>query len=171
MRERDRPRCHLPILPESDEEILSQYRARAEKNDPRAIWNLATCYKEGNFGCPVDFGKALELYERGVDLSSADACYDLGSFYWDGDHGLPQDDEKARMYFKKAAIAGDSYARSNLGTLEWHHGNFSLAIRHWRIAAAAGMKSVVVVSSRSSRSNGFLQLRPDLLLDVSASLA
>ena len=37
-------------------------------------------------------------------------------------------------------MAGNPHSRTYLGTLEAQSGNFPLAIRHWSIAAAAGVK-------------------------------
>ena len=130
--------CRAPY-PDS-KELLSRYRARAEKNDPNAIWNLAAFYETGKYECPIDSHKALELYEKAVSLSSAEACNSLAIRYMEGALGLGQDYEKARMYWEMAAMAGDPYSHANLGNLEGRSGNFLLAIRHWRFAAAAGVK-------------------------------
>lgn len=54
--------------------------------------------------------------------------------------GLRQDEERARKYYELAAMAGNPHSRTYLGTLEAQSGNFPLAIRHWRIAAAVGVQ-------------------------------
>lgn len=53
--------------------------------------------------------------------------------------GVERDDEtKERCYLEMATKGGNAWARHNLGAFKAENGDWTLAMRHWRILAASG---------------------------------
>ena len=118
--------------------VLKAITARAEKNYPDAVHELALMHKKGLAGLPVNEEKALELAKRAADLGCAEAQYALGLSYERGELGLEVDNEKTRNLWGSSARNGHVKARYALGRDEFSEGNMIDAVRHWRIAAASG---------------------------------
>jgi TPR repeat protein len=130
---------------EIDSHVMKGYMARAEKNDPQAIWQLALSYKSGSgVLVPVNEKKALELTKRAADLGNTEAQYSLGLSYERGDLGLEVDKEKGRNLLESAAKGGNVKARFTLGRDELSKGNIIDSVRHWHIAAASGFEHAMV---------------------------
>ena len=127
--------------PDSDEELLARYRKRVERKDPQALNNLAMHYGEGRLGLPVDQAKCIDLLRQSADLCCPAAHYQLGNFYDDGKMGLEQNEAEALKYWKKAAGGGHCFAQHNLGNAEYQNGEYSAAMRHWRLSASGGFKN------------------------------
>ena len=130
-------RCSNARLFVIPEEISIGLKKRAELGDASAMTRLALWYMFGKGGLSKDEGKAFKLCRQAADLGHAEAYSLLGSFYSVGE-GVVQDVEKARKYFALAAMKGHAQARFFLGQFEHTIGNKDLAVRHWRISAAAG---------------------------------
>jgi len=130
------PFCRTPT-PDSDEEVIKQYKERMKLNDANAIYNLGGFYKQGLIGLPQNTAKALELYHKAGELGSANAYYCLGCAYRLGE-GVERDEEKNKHYWELAAIEGDVNARRNLGAYEGNAGNMDRALKHFMIAAKDG---------------------------------
>ena len=125
----------------SDSELVSfslkAITAKAEKNDPEAVYELALAHKSGS-GVPVNEKRALELTKRAADLGSTAAQYSLGLSYYQGRYGLEVDEGKAWDLWESAAKAGNVESRHMLGRTEYSKKNLIDAVRHWHIAAASG---------------------------------
>ena len=129
------PFCRTPT-PTSDE-IVEQYKKRAELGDTDAIRNLGCCYSDGDDGLTQDHAKALELWHQAAKLGNMESYYNIGVAYYDGE-GVERDEKKANHYFELAAMGGVVAARHNLGVLEWRAGNMNMALKHFMIAAGCG---------------------------------
>ena len=113
-------------------------KKRVEASDPDAIVLLANYYYGGECGLPQDQGKAIELWLRAGELGHADSYYNVGVAY-DSGAGVEWDEKKAKHYYELAAMGGSSTARHNLGCSEYNAGNANRAVKHWMIAAGAGL--------------------------------
>ena len=118
--------------------LVERYEKRMEMGDATAASNIAGWYREGMYGLPRDAAKSFELYNRAVEMGSDSAAYQFGAAYWNGDGEVARDEAKAKEYMELGAARGSLLARYYLGDMEWHHGNTDVAIKHWRVAAAAG---------------------------------
>ena len=102
---------------------------------------LGQYYSNGEHGAPVDERKALELYHRAASLGHCRSCSKLAKAYLFGELGLAVDMEEAKRHWVHCAKRGDAEARHNLGNIEFYDGNLDLAVRYYRISAAAGVKA------------------------------
>ena len=108
-----------------------------EAKDPIAIYNLGGFYRDGVFGFPQDYTKALELWHRAGELGCADAYCRIAYVYSKG-VGVKVDKKKAKHYYELAAIGGNEVARHNLGGNEAIAGNYDRALKHWMISIRSG---------------------------------
>ena len=129
--------CRRPHA-KNDTDLIRRYEERIEKDDTRAMTNLALKFRDGTNGLRKGEAKASELINRAADLGSAEALGTLGVWAANGQPGSIPDRAKAKEYFEDAAAKGDTLSRHNLGNLLAGEGNFELAIKHWHLAAAAG---------------------------------
>ena len=135
----DNEKCHhcRTLWAYSDEEMVKRNEVRVKANDSEAIFNRGNYYREGRYGFPQDYGKALELYHRVADLDYTIAYTAIGYAYENG-QGVKVDKEKAKHYYELAAMGGEATARNNLGIEEEDKGNFERALKHYMIAVAGG---------------------------------
>ena len=129
--------CRVPIY-EIDSERLERMEAMIGKGDPRAMFNLALDYLAEKHGLARDEAKAVELLQRAADLGCSEALTSLGNFFLKGDLGFIQDVEKAVACWEDAAKKGDVVAQLNLGQIAADYQEHNLAIKHFKLAAAAG---------------------------------
>ena len=134
--ERKCPFCRTPA-PYSDEEYNERLLKRVELDDAEAIFTVGCDYRDGQFGFPQDYDKALELFVRAGDLGCTEAYCNVGYAYENG-NGVEIDTKKADHYYKLAAIEGNEVARYNLGNNEQRAGNMNRALKHYMIAAGGG---------------------------------
>jgi len=134
--------CRVPAFT-TDSELIKEYEERVDKGDVDAMVMLARYYKEGELGLVRDEAKALELTRRAADLGSPDALGRLGSCFLYGELGVIRDEEKARVHWEDAAKKGDAISRCILGVFEEENEEHDLAIKHYKLAAAAGDESAV----------------------------
>jgi len=132
--------CREP-KPKNGSEYVKRLEERIDKGDLKAMVNLAGYYTDGKLGLARDNVKALELFQRAADLGSRNALMKLGICFFSGELGVIPNEEKGVAYFKDATKKGDASARHNLGVIE-EEGNqrHDLAIRHYKLAAAAGVE-------------------------------
>ena len=135
--------CRQPTA-DSSEITIRRTNERVERGDSHGMKQLALFYLEGEYGLPKDDAKALDLMRQSAELGEIDAKYALAVFSMTGDLGLEIDEAKSIIYFEQAAKGGNVLARFNLGQKEFRNRNFKRAIRHWRIAAAAGYDEAVM---------------------------
>ena len=124
----------------------SRYEERIRKCDGRAACNLACKYRDGDARMNIakDEVKSLELFHHAADdLGYSKAMMKLGSVYRHGLDGVPKDQTKGWKYVEDAVKMGDAPARSLLGAIEAENGNIKLALRHCKLAAAAGVEHSV----------------------------
>ena len=123
----------------------SEYEERIRKGDGQAACYLAKLYRDGyrdgdaDMNIPQDIVKSFELFHHAAhDLGSSDAKAELGRMYSCGEDGAPEDETKGREYLEDAIKMGNVSARNTLAIIEAQEDNIDLAIRHWKLAAAAG---------------------------------
>jgi len=131
------PFCRTPFY-ESEEEMIKQERKRMEADDPLAVYNLGSYYRDGKYGFRQDYTKALELFHRSGELGYAEAYGNIGITYSLGGRGVEVDKKKGVYYYELAAMAGDEIARNKLGLNETRAGNYDRALKHFMIAVRGG---------------------------------
>jgi TPR repeat protein len=134
--------CRVPV-PEKDSEFVKQFEQRVDKGDVKAMLNLAAKYRDGQDGLARDEEKALELMHRAADLGHPEALGWFGKCFWEGVCGVIQDAEKGVAYWEDAAKKGDATSRCILGMFEKKKQQHDLAIKHFKLAAAAGEEDAV----------------------------
>ena len=90
-----------------------------------------------------DFAGALQWLRRAAEGGLLRAQLDLGGIYYAGGHGLEADARQAYDWFQKAAAQGSKEAEVFMGMLQYEgrlgEKNVQEAMKHWRIAAEAGI--------------------------------
>ena len=109
-----------------------------DKGDRDGFYQLAGYYARGMCGLRQDVVKANELLLKAGQLGSAEAYCNLGNSYLKA-RGVDRDMKKAIYYWELAAMGGYVDARYNLGLEEVKKGNIHRAMKHFMIAAKAGM--------------------------------
>jgi len=133
--------CREPVL-NNDSELIKSLEERIDKKgDLMAMVTLASHYLEGWLA--HDDAKASELLRRAADLGCPDSLTKLGYYFLKGELGLVKDEEKSRLYFEDATKKGDVVSRYNLGVLEEEDHKHDLAIKHFKLAAAAGFEQAM----------------------------
>jgi len=126
------------LAPKTDSEMITRYEERVDKGDVKAMVILGGYYRDGECGLARDDAKGLELYRRAADLGYPKALTVLG-------HCLDEsyNEEKGWVCIEDAAKKGDVDARYELGMLEEKIQGHDLAMKHYRLAAAAGHKEAM----------------------------
>ena len=75
-------------------QVLAMVRKRVDAGDPVAIWFLGSKYRFGEYGLEKDFTRAVDLYERAVELGLKEAHFNLGVLY---DNGTDADKDTTRL--------------------------------------------------------------------------
>jgi hypothetical protein len=97
---------------------LKDLRARAEKGDAEAQYQLGLRYHKGN-GVEKDDKAALEWYLKAAAKDHTQAEVQLGYLHAHG-FGTKQDFAGAAKWYRKAALKGDPTAQHNLGLQALH---------------------------------------------------
>lgn len=90
-------------------------RDAAEAGDPRAQFEIAAMYTEGQVTAQ-DYSAAAMWYGRAAGSGFAPAAYRLGNLYEYG-RGVDEDLEEAKRWYQAAAQAGNRMAMHNLAAL------------------------------------------------------
>jgi len=122
----------------TDSEVIKMYEERVDKGDLEAMVVLALKHRTGENGLARDEAKALELLHRAADLGSQDALGKLGQCFFNGELGVIEDKKKGMAYLEDATKKGNVFCRFNIGVLEEENQQHGLAMRHYKLAAAAG---------------------------------
>ena len=90
-------------------------KAKAEKGDVDAQFNLGVCYATGA-GVMKDQAQAVSWYRKvaGEEWQYARAQFNLGNCYFNGE-GVAKDQAQAVSWYRKAAEQGLANAQANLG--------------------------------------------------------
>ena len=131
------PFCRAPA-DISNEEHLELIRKRVKAGDAVAMKNLAGYYILGWKGLRQDYNKAMELWLRAGELGFTAVYGQIAKAYADGE-GVERDEKKAKYYYELGAMGGDALARHNLACIEVESGNNDRAVKHYMIAAGAGL--------------------------------
>ena len=124
-------------LPETDNDILQQFKKRIELNDAEAFYMLGYLHSKGDYGLAQDLEKTMKLWNKAAELGSANAHFGLAKAYFEG-NGVERDMKPAVHHIKLAAIGGHEKARYTLGMYEEVNGNIERAMKHLMIAARSG---------------------------------
>ena len=130
------PFCRVPH-PTSDASKLAMVQKRVEKRDSAAIFHLGQNCFHGRLGLAKDVTRAVELWTEAAELGSVDAQFWLGVVYCTGE-GFQEDIPRGVRHWRQAAMEGHVESRHNLGVVEFHNGNYKLAVQHWMISAKMG---------------------------------
>lgn len=103
----------IPLPPERIENAA--LRQAAAKGDPRALFEIARRYTDGD-GLDRDLSLAAQWYERAASRGYAPAQYRLGNFLEKG-HGMPVDLPRSAQWYERAATNGNALAMHNLAVL------------------------------------------------------
>lgn len=94
---------------------LSDLKARAEKGDAEAQFNLGERYHDGQ-GIEQDYAEAFKWARKAAEQGYAPALNAVGKMYYNG-KGVTQDYPDAFKLFRKAAEQGHAVAQINLGLM------------------------------------------------------
>ena len=133
------PFCRTCTLGCSINEEIEQIKKLMVKGNAYAFYTHAVYYAEGRYGVPRDYQKANELFLKGGELGCASGYCNVGNAY-DNGMGVDRDKKKAKHYYEQAAMMGSVAARHNLGCIEAETGNHRRAMKHFILAARAGLK-------------------------------
>ena len=109
------------------------------KRDADAIYYLGQTYYFGDFGLTKDVPRAIELFTEAAELGSVEAHCQLGIAYYAGD-GVEEDKPRGIQLWQQSARKGHAMSRHKLGVVEFHNGNYKLAVQHWMISAKIGLE-------------------------------
>ena len=120
--------------------MFTETKAKAEKGDLEAHFNLAACYARG-WGVAQDQAEAVKWIRKAADKGYPMAQFSLGNCY-DNGNGVTKNAVEAAKWWRKAADQGHIYAQYNLGN-SYHIGrgvpkDRVEAVKWWRKAADQG---------------------------------
>ncbi len=99
---------------EADRKLLAEIRAKAEKGDAEAQFDLGTAFIFGNLGVVKDEMEAVKWIRKAAEQNHASAQNNLGYFCAQG-LGVKKDDVEAVKWYRKAAVQNHATAQYNLG--------------------------------------------------------
>ncbi len=98
---------------------------------------LGWIYHEG-IGLPKNLKEAHKWYlKAAIENDDAEAMYNVGLDYYHGD-GVEKDINQTKEWYRKAAEKNHPGAANNLAGLYEQSGDYSNAVKYWRIAADGG---------------------------------
>lgn len=133
------------------QKALIDYQLAADKHSPIGAYDLGLIYENGK-GTPVDFKKAVALYQEAADQGHRQAMVQLAGLYFNGQADGTRDEEKALYWYEKAASLGDRDALYQLGLLS-ETGvstklDFNDALRYYQQAADKGNAKAMLALAR-----------------------
>jgi uncharacterized protein len=150
--------------PVSDDRI-SLLRARAEKNDVHAQFQLGRAYADGD-GVLTNAREAVRLYKLAAKAGDLEAQYHLGLSLLEG-HGVVQDYQAAFKWLEQAANKGYPQAQYDLGRLYYYGMGVPVdkmnAYVWFNLAAARGVEEAA-----RNRDYALQQLAPDQVAKAQA---
>lgn len=96
----------------ADERAAKQFAPAAEKGDRIAQYQLASSYRYGSSGLPLDMAKAASWMRKAAEAGNGDAQFALGDMLAKGWSGMPPAPDEALLWFRRAA-------ESHLGNRLW----------------------------------------------------
>ncbi|KAL7526624.1 hypothetical protein ACHAWF_001852 [Thalassiosira exigua] len=108
------PLCRADKSDDSGEASVVRIRARAERGDASAMFDLGGIYDGGLRGVQQDQSLARTWYQKAAEKGDTRGAYNLACSYNDGDGGLV-DLALAAEYFRMSAEKGHIQAATNLG--------------------------------------------------------
>mmetsp|Transcript_13293 Transcript_13293/g.37941 ORF Transcript_13293/g.37941 Transcript_13293/m.37941 type:complete len:232 (-) Transcript_13293:906-1601(-) len=118
---------------------IARIEARCARGDTEALSTLGIFYSKDRGTLRKDDLKALDCWIRAVDLGSDEACNNIAACHFEG-LGVSKNLEKEVFFRLIGAVRGSVLARNGIGHDEYKSGNHEIGIRHWKIAAEAGMQ-------------------------------
>ena len=115
------PQSHLCPLCRGDtsdtgpDATLKKIKARANRGDANAMFNLGGFYDTGVCGLTQDQALAREWFKKAAEKGESRAAHNLACSYRDGEGG-PVDRAQAAKYFRMAAEMGHVQSATNLGS-------------------------------------------------------
>jgi TPR repeat protein len=94
---------------------FNETKARAERGDAKAQYNLGVCYKNGE-GVAKDKVEAVKWYRKAAEQGSIAAQFGLGFMYQEGE-GVPKNGVEAIKWYRMAAEQGNLGAECNLAAM------------------------------------------------------
>jgi TPR repeat protein len=102
----------IRLAPPADERAVQQFAPEAEKGDRVAQYQLASSYRYGSSGLPLDMNKAVLWMRKSAEAGNGDAQFALGDMLAKGWSGTPPAPDEALLWFRRAA-------ESHLGNRLW----------------------------------------------------
>lgn len=102
----------IRLAPPADERAAKQFAPAAEKGDRVAQYQLASSYRYGSSGLPLDMNKAALWMRKSAEAGNSDAQFALGDMLAKGWSGTPPALDEALGWFRRAA-------ESHLGNRLW----------------------------------------------------
>src|ERR1041385_2701194 len=96
-------------------DIVAGFRARAERGEAKAQFNLGVSYDNG-LGVAKDYVEAVKWYRKAAEQGYRSAQYNLGVKYENG-QGASTDPAEAVQWYRKAAEQGEVSAQFHLGAI------------------------------------------------------
>ena len=106
----------LEILLELGDYKDAEARSEELINEYGGLAAIGARYWEGQ-DVTQDYGKAMEWYQKAVDLGDTLAMCNIGVLYENG-YGVKQDYQKALEWYQKAAELGDGLAKDEMTRLK-----------------------------------------------------
>jgi TPR repeat protein len=143
---------------EADRKVLAEIRARADKGDAKAQYELGRAFFSGTLGVAKDEAEAVKWFRKAAEQNVADAQFSLGVCYANG-RGVTKDDAEAVKWFRKAAEQNLADAQYNLGVCydsgEGVAKDEVEAYKWWLLAAGQGNDdakyNMTIVENKMSR--------------------
>jgi TPR repeat protein len=98
------------------EQLIEVLQAEADKNNPRAMLALGNIWENGINSQNINYGKALEWYQKAANLDATEGYFRLGLCYEIG-MGTTPDFPKAMLNYQKASEKGFPLADFKLAVL------------------------------------------------------
>ena len=114
--------------------VAQLYQSAVDKDHWKAMHNLAELYLRGN-GVPKDTNKAIDLYQKMIDLNVPLGYYDMSVMVQRG-VGVVQSDKDAMLFLLKAADLGSPHAQTRIGYIYIHDKReYSVGVGYLKCAA------------------------------------
>ena len=95
---------------------IAELRAKAEKGDATAEWNLGIMYACGQ-SVPKNEAEALKWYRKSAEHGNPDAQRVLGATYANG-QGVPKNEAEGYKWLLLAGAQGNGMAKNEIAILE-----------------------------------------------------